>query len=290
VYVSISINVGVTPTPTPTISETPTPTPTATTTATPTPTPTPTISETPTPTPTPTGTPTPTPSSTPVSPVSSGLELYYDPSNSASYPGSGSILYDLSPSSVNATINGSPSYSSNSFAFTGTQSIVTGNLFGLFAGWQHTLEIWINPSAISAGFSDTSSGPTNVGYHTTGLEFYSVGPFIISNMMLWNGTATTRVGGGTTPLNNWYQYVRVYNGSNTAYAYVNKVKSSPETSIAWSAPSPGWYLNFGASETTKFSTGNAFQGRLGVIRLYNRVLSQSEITQNFDATKSKYGL
>jgi hypothetical protein len=29
---------------------------------------------------------------------------------------------------------------------------------------------------------------------------------------------------------------------------------------------------------------------LGVIRLYNRVLSQTEINQNFDATKSKYGL
>lgn len=226
---------------------------------------------------------------TSVSPVSSGLELYYDPSNNSSYPGTGTTLFDLSPSGVNATIAGSPTDSGNWFTFTGTESILTGNLSGLFSGWQHTLEVWINPSAIGSGFSDNGV-PNMGGYHTTGLEFYSAGPFTISNMMLWNGTGTTRVGGGSTPLNNWYQYVRVYNGTNTAYAYVNKVKSSPETTITWSVPSPGWYLWFGTSDATFFATGAAFQGKLGIIRLYNRVLSQAEITQNYNADKSKYGL
>ena len=37
--------------------------------------------------------------------VSSGLELYYDPSNPSSYAGSGTTLYDLSPSAVNASIS-----------------------------------------------------------------------------------------------------------------------------------------------------------------------------------------
>ena len=295
-----------TPTPTPTITQTPTPsitasqtmTPTNTNTPTPsitasqTPTTTPTVTQTPTNTSTVTQTPTrtPTPTSTPPPPVvSSGLELYYDPSNPSSYPGSGTILYDLSPSGANGTIGGSPALSGNAFVFTGSQNILSGNLFGLFAGWQHTLEIWVNPSIVSQVFSDTSSSSVTSGYHASGLEFYTVGPFVISNMMLWNGTNVTRVGGGTTPLNAWYQYVRVYNGSNTAYAYVNKVKSS-DTSITWVTPSPAWYLNFGLSDTTAFSTSVRFQGKLGVIRLYNRVLSQSEITQNFDATKSKYGL
>ena len=254
------------------------------------PTPTPTATNTPTVTKTPTVTPTNTvtPSSTPVSPVSSGLELYYDPSNSSSYPGSGTTLYDLSSSAVNATIGGSPTYSGNSFTFAGAQSIVTGNLSGLFAGWQHSIEIWFNASAIGAVFSDTGTGPTNTGYHATGLEVYPVGPFYLTNAMLWDG-AVTRVGGGTVGLNTWYQLVRVYNGSNTSYAYLNKVKSS-DTSITWITPTPGWYLNFGSSETTNFATGAAFQGKIGVVRLYNRVLSLAEVTQNFNADKSKYGL
>lgn len=229
------------------------------------------------------------PTPTIVSSVSSGLELYYDPSNASSYPGSGTTLYDLSPSAVNASISGNPTDSGNWFTFTGTQSIQTGNLATLYSGWQHSLEIWFSPSAGSAVFSDTGAGPTNTGYHTTGLEVYQTGPFYLTNAMLWSSTSTTRVGGGTVSLNNWYQLVRVYNGSNLAYAYLNKVKSS-DTSISWITPSPGWYLNFGSSETTKFSNGNAFQGKLGVVRLYNRVLSQSEINQNYDATKALYGL
>jgi hypothetical protein len=221
--------------------------------------------------------------------VSSGLELYYDPSNPSSYPGSGTTLYDLSPSAVNASISGNPTDSGNWFTFTGTQSIQTGNLAGLYSGWQHSLEVWFSPSAGGAVFSDTGTGPTNTGYHATGLEVYQTGPFYNANAMLWSSAGVTRVGGGIPTLNNWYQLVRVYNGSNLAYAYLNKVKSS-DTSISWIPPSPGWYLNFGASETTKFANGNAFQGKLGVIRLYNRVLSQSEINQNYDTTKALYGL
>ena len=226
-----------------------------------------------------------------ISPISLGLELYYDPSQSASYPGTGNTLYDLSPSGVNATLVGSLVNAGNYFTFTGAgaQNLITGNLATLYSGWQHTLEMWIRPTAQCQVFSDTGIAAISGGYHTTGLEFYSVGPATISNAMLWSNSGTTRVGGGVTPVNNWYQFVRVYNGSNTAYAYVNKVKSS-ETSIAWIPPNPGWYLIFGAIDTTKFATSTPFQGNIGVIRLYNRVLSQTEITQNYDATKSLYGL
>ena len=222
-------------------------------------------------------------------PVTSGLELYYDPSQTSSYPGTGTILYDLSPSGANAAIAGSPTDSGNWFTFTGTQSITTSNLFGLFSGWQHSLEVWVNPSISCSVFSDTGTGLTSTGYHATGLEFYPAGPTMLSSPMLWSSTATTRVGVQTTPLNNWYQIIRVYNGSNTAYSYVNGVKSA-DTSIVWLTPSPGWYLNFGSSDGTKFATGTAFQGKLGVIRLYNRVLSQAEVTQNYNATKGLYGL
>jgi len=220
--------------------------------------------------------------------VTTNRVLYYDPSVSASYTGSGTTLYDLSGSGVNATLGGSPADAGNWFTFTGSQSIQTGNLATLYSGWQHSLEIWFSPSAAGAVFSDTGSGPTNTGYHATGLEVYSAGPFYLTNAMLWNG-AVTRVGGGSISLNNWYQLVRVYNGSNTAYAYLNTVKSA-NTTITWSTPSPGWYFNFGSSESTIFATGSAFQGKIGVIRLYSRVLSQAEITQNYNATKALYGL
>jgi hypothetical protein len=224
--------------------------------------------------------------------VTSGLELYYDPSQTASYPGSGTTLYDLSPSGANATIVGSLTDAGNWFTFTGAgaQNIRTSNLATLYSGWQHTLEVWIRPSISCQIFSDSGNGAISGGYHATGMEFYPAGPFVLSNAMLWNGSTPTRVGGGTTPVNAWYQYVRVYNGSNTAYAYVNTVKSTPDTTIAWVPPSPGWYLIFGAQDATYYAASAPFQGNLGVVRLYNRVLSQAEITQNYNATRGLYGL
>ena len=64
-----------------------------------------------------------------LSPVTSGLEIYYDPSNAASYPGSGNTLYDLSPSGVNATLVGSPADAGNWLTFTGggAENLITGN-------------------------------------------------------------------------------------------------------------------------------------------------------------------
>jgi hypothetical protein len=73
------------PTPTPTTTTTPTVTPTSTTTQTPTNTP----------------TNTPTPSATPAVPVTTNLVLYYDPSNSSSYSGSGTTINDLSGNGLN---------------------------------------------------------------------------------------------------------------------------------------------------------------------------------------------
>ena len=58
---------------------------------------------TPTPTPTPGGS-TPTPSPTPL-PITSGSLFFYDPGNLNSYPGSGSVLYDLSGNGRHANIN-----------------------------------------------------------------------------------------------------------------------------------------------------------------------------------------
>lgn len=223
--------------------------------------------------------------------VTSGLKMYYDPSNSSSYNG-GSTIYDLSGNGINGTVVGSPTDSGNYFTLNGTsQYIMSGDISSAKgASNSHTVEVWVKPTAIGAGWIDRdSTGPLNTGYRSTGLEFYNVGPFTICNTMLYSlSTGVTRTGGGTTPLNNWYQVVRTYNGTSVT-AYVNKVAASP-TTIAWYAP-PTWYIGFGAYiDVTYYSTGAYFTGNYGVMRVYNRALSSTEVTQNYNATKTLYGL
>lgn len=220
--------------------------------------------------------------------VTSGLQLYYDPGNSSSYTG-GATIYDLSGRGHNGTVAGSPTDAGNWFNLTGTQYVQTPNMSTWWSGWQHTIEVWMNPSAAGVGFIDSDSTNYNGGYHATGDEFYAVGPNYINNTMFWTGAAVTRAGGGSTPLNNWYQIVRSYNGSNSATAYVNGV-SAGATSITWSTPSSGWYVTCGGVCGTYYATGNAFQGKLGIMRVYDRQLSASEVLINYNGNKGKYGL
>jgi hypothetical protein len=39
-----------------------------------------------------------------------------------------------------------------------------------------------------------------------------------------------------------------------------------------------------------WGTTHQFAGKIGDVRIYNRVLSSAEVTQNFNATKSRFGL
>lgn len=227
-----------------------------------------------------------------IQPVSSGLKVWYDPGDSASYSGSGTTLNDLSGNSLNATINGSPAYSSPYFTFDGVNDyIMTPDIsVAKGTGNAHTVEVWIYPTSVDAIWTDQGAAALNFGYYSTGAETYSAGPFTLMAPMLWTtSNAVERVGifSGSL-LNNWCQLVRVYNGSGTATAYRNAVAATA-SSMTWNPPS-NWYIGFGAQCVTFFAQGGYFTGRYGAIRVYNRALSGVEITQNYNATKSKYGL
>ena len=88
--------------------------------------------------------------------------------------------------------------------------------------------------------------------------------------------------------------VKTYSGT-TLTGYINGTAGSPST-ITWVPPwtsiANSWYMHFGAADTTTFSASTAgyFAGRYGIIRFYNRALTSTEVAQNFNADKSKYGL
>ena len=85
-------------------------------------------------------------------------------------------------------------------------------------------------------------------------------------------------------LNTWYHLVGVIN-NGTSRLYVNGVLQNDSTSIAVS-PAVGPFM------LGKFYDGVndfLFGGKIGGGRFYNRVLTQSEITQNYNAQKSRFG-
>jgi hypothetical protein len=264
----------------------------------PTPTPTSTPSQTVTPSITPTKTPTPTPTMG-VQPVT-GSFYYYDPGNPSSYSGSGTTLNDISGNGRNASLANNPTYTSGTggyFTFNGSNNYIIGPNAYNAGNTSHTIEIWVRPTSSNVNlWTDTDAQTPISGYHSSGGQINPTGPFqtIITNLYNTTNGVERVVNGAGSYLNNWVQIVRTYTGT-TLTGYINGTAGTPGT-INWTPPwlsSAGiWYMLYGPSETTTYlgSTANYFAGRFGIIRFYNRALSSSEVLQNYNADKSKYGL
>jgi hypothetical protein len=250
------------------------------------PTPTPTTTSTPTVTPT----NTPTPTTTPAVPVTSNLRLYYDPSNTSSYPGTGTTINDLSGNGLNGTMS-NITFTSPYFTYNGSSSqiSVADNALLEPGSGDWTIEFWVNHSVIASS-SRVLIGKTDGG----GSADWGYGLRTAAN-----GNTFMEVGNGTTSLqssitalttNTWYQVVGVWTNvaSNSLALYINGnlIGSIPHsfTSVK-NTTSPLYLGSFNGGQFSQW-----LNGRMGVVRMYNSALTGSEILQNFNADKSKYGL
>ena len=102
-----------------------------------------------------------------------------------------------------------------------------------------------------------------------------------------NGSAwifTSQLGNTTITANTWYHAVWVCNGVDSII-YLNGIQDSIYT------------YNGGLSGTGTINIGqhspdvyNNWDGRIASIKIYNRALSHDEIKQNFNASRSRYGI
>jgi hypothetical protein len=255
--------------------------------------PTPTPTSTSTPTVTPTNTTTPTPTSTPAVPVTTNLVLYYDPSNLSSYSGTGTTINDLSGNGLNGSMSGI-TYTSPYFSYNGTSSqvrVADNPLLEPGSGdW--TMEVWVNQSVLGndvvLGKFDNGGLTIDVSYsiRTTNTTYYAqLGSGSGSGSSLFVNS-TNYVG----TIGTWYQIVYVFSNvaSNTLETFVNGVSiGSVSHSLAsiLNSTNPLYIGSYNGGEFAQW-----FDGKIGITRLYNTSLTSSQVLQNFNADKSKYGL
>ena len=225
--------------------------------------------------------------------ITDGLVLCLDAGNSASYPGSGTLWTDLSGNGNNGTLTNGPTYSSankGGIVFDGTNDYVicgSGSQYNL--GNNFTLSSWVYPTQVGHAWGDEifSLATTNVSpYVAYGLEWmdtYKFNASIGNTLNVTKGISTTN----TFSLNQWYNVVETYDQASIKI-YVNGIL---ENSLS-------------VTDTVKYGTNiltigtwyydinpnNALTGRISNIGLYNRALISSEISQNYKATKGRYGL
>jgi len=224
--------------------------------------------------------------------VTNGLVLNLDASNPASYPGSGTTWTNLVTGNAvtSFTINGNVTYNAANdgvlrFADGGLAS--TSNSLGRFT--KYSIETWVKIAGTSGSYPclftesvNQGTGGANMilGYNT---GFGTANQYTSGfNSSSWNVYTTTT---NTSDLNNWVQIVATYDG-NICTIYKNGVNVG-SGSIGSSGINSA---NLGYNIGKRWDQSNYAYGDYSVVRLYNRDLSSSEVTTNFNALKSRFGL
>ena len=219
--------------------------------------------------------------------VENGLTLFLDASNIRSYPGSGTTWSDLSGNGNNGTLTNGPTFSAGnlgSIVFDGTNDYVDipYNPQFNFSTGVFTVEIWVNFSSVAATTTLINTWYTQ----TTG---WIVGLFSGKLYVGLSGDDLD-IGGTTTILTNtWYQITLV--GRPSSYKlYLNGNQEGSTYTGATSLSVTG-NLRLGVLYFAAVSQFyNWFNGRMSLARIYdNRELTASEILQNYNATKSRFG-
>jgi hypothetical protein len=224
----------------------------------------------------------------PTTPVQSGLQIWLDAGNSSSYPGTGATWTDLSGNGNNATLVNTPTYSSSDggyLDFDGVNQYAT--LYGfsgsLFSTSDWTVQFWSywdvidNKCLLSQGTDVNNGGLHLITRNVAGTDKYVYAMF--NNDMTSNGTSVT----GQWIFTTWTYSDTTY----TKQLYVQNTLDKSETQNAY----------IGTANNTEIGRLGwnginiyYYNGRIAQMYLYNRILSEDEITQNYNLTKTRYGL
>ena len=224
--------------------------------------------------------------------VTDGLVLNYDAGFTPSYPKNGTTWYDVSDTN-NGTLTNGPTFSSvngGCLVFDGTNDY-TSTTFPVSNNSDFSIGIWVNLDSgvtVRKGIVstwDTSWKGFGIGY---GLNY--------PNMTI-RSWVNDGAGGGM----NW-DLVSTYEGSFhylvLTYSYSTGIQKGyidsnykvQETFIDSVTHSTFQIARGGQTGSSQLSSYSYMDGKISNLQVYNKVLSQSEITQNFNAQKGRFGL
>ena len=213
--------------------------------------------------------------------VVSGLRLNLDPNDTNSYPGTGTTWTDLAGTPANVTLVMSPVYTSGTpsyFTFNGTTQYASGSTTGVVPNTVYTKSAWF----YLTGYQDNNifSGDGHFIYMGPAA---SVDKKIYCGHSDW-GSFTAFPSTATINLNTWYNVTLTFSTANGMSLYINGTLDSTYTAQKTAHPGTG------TTSIAAYITGNLLKGRVGQVLCYGVELTAAQVLQNFDATKTTYGL
>ena len=208
--------------------------------------------------------------------VRDGLVLALDAGAVRSYPGSGTTWYDLSGNGNNSTLTNGPTFSNGSIVFDGVDdySVGSGQL-----GQDCTMEIWISSSDYNG----------NIPFCVDGNN-YASGPniYFTSGIIAWNtgNGGTNSFSNSSYPDSGWHNIVITNEYNVTAKLYIDgsEIGTASSLDATTTGTNKVWIGRWHGSEAYNQAAS------IKSARIYNRALSATEVQQNYNATKSRFGL
>ena len=235
--------------------------------------------------------------------VRDGLVLYLDAKYS--YPGATGTnpdvytWYDMSGNENHGELIGGVGYSASnggSLSFDGSDDYVNLNttLSSIISSsLPTTWSSWVNVVSSSSNRAIIGSAWSNGGVHMRLTGSTHAPQDRIRFLYFTDGNNGTGFDSLSTFTSGWYNFVATYNGGGLSHTnfkfYVNGVEGSV-TNPTFGTPTT-------TPTTQTFSIGRAgteneayYNSNIAQVSIYNRALTAAEISQNFNETRSRYGI
>ena len=229
--------------------------------------------------------------------VINNLILNYNPASYLSYPSAGTSISNLVSNSLNGVMS-NITFTNPYLTFNGSNSqvTITDNALLEPGSGDFTMEVWVNQSVLGndvvLGKFNNGGASQHVSYsiRTTNTTFYAQ---IGSGSGSGGGPTGTLFVNSTShvgTLNTWYQIVYVFKNGATKNleTFVNGSSIgvvNHNLSSVLNSTNPLYVGSYNGGEYSQY-----FDGKIGIVRIYNSALSASDVSKNFEANRDIYGI
>jgi hypothetical protein len=210
--------------------------------------------------------------------------------------------YDLSGNGFDAEIDANgPTYSfadGGSFFFDGTNDYISVPALSAKLVDQMTVSVWFKQTDVSADawiIGSNNAANDNNFFELFADESYSS----FSNTFTWRVTGSTSAddrisfANDSQELNTWMNLTGTWVVNKELRGYKNGVEqgNSPKAQAVNQGVlnEPGGLIHIGVRNSAG-SDQRWFDGNIAIVQIYNRALTASEVLQNYNALKDRFGL
>ena len=250
--------------------------------------------------------------------VRDGLVLYLDAGSGTSYSlYTGGVTWrDISGNNNNGTLTNGPTLNSSNggnIVFDGVNDYVNLDAYAsnIIFNSPASINIWLRPlynkTSVGAIFqigdgvavSGGSTGRSFVIFYGSTTAGLASETFVLANYINGDDVATTTLYGvenGTEYQNTWVNICAVI-GINTWTFYINGVDTTLTKGSFWDGTTFGYGNNINTKAVVSLgctrqniTVGVPMLANIATTQIYNRALSSTEVLQNYNATRARFGL